>query len=176
MRIGFTGAQGTGKTTLADMLQDALPGHKRYLNVQRLFKQHLPSFDYSSETNDYTQLVITSHQASELITTKDLIADRSMFDCMGYSYTAKHITLEQAGRIRIMFEPMIDLYDLIIYVPIEYAMSDSDGGMRETDENYRRQVDNQIKYWLNIYKPRYITVTGSVEQRYNQIKKELKIK
>jgi nicotinamide riboside kinase len=56
-------------------------------------------------------------------------------------------------------------YDLVIYVdPRGIVMEDN--GVRETDPQYRRKIDEVIKLSLEEYRPkRLMTVEGTTEER-----------
>jgi len=173
MRIGFAGAHGVGKTVLSNILQEFFPDHKRYVNIQRAFKYFFKDkFDITKNRTYESQIIISSHYVSELILNPNLIADRTLYDVYGYTYCSKNISVAEANNIRRITEDALKLYDKIFYIPIEFPIKDD--GIREQDENYRHQIDLEIKKWLDYYKYNYITLKGTVEQREKLLKYELK--
>ena len=54
-----------------------------------------------------------------------------------------------------------------IYFPIEFPVVDD--GVRSTDEDYRKQIDNLIHDTLDGLGLGYLTVTGTPEERFRQI-------
>jgi nicotinamide riboside kinase len=64
-------------------------------------------------------------------------------------------------------------YDAIIYVSPE-GIPIEDNGVRETNAEYREQIDIIIREMLNEFKPtKLITVSGSTEERINTIISQL---
>ena len=58
-----------------------------------------------------------------------------------------------------------EYYDVVIYVSPE-GVAMENNGVRETDEVYRKKIDQVIQMMLNEYKPKkLITVKGSTEER-----------
>ena len=62
-----------------------------------------------------------------------------------------------------------DEYDLIIYVDPK-GVEIENNGIRETDSDYRDQIDYQIKQLLERYPPnKFITVSGTTQERIDLI-------
>jgi hypothetical protein len=60
-----------------------------------------------------------------------------------------------------------DQYTHFIYFPIEFASVDD--GVRSTNEEWRTKIDNQFRTNLIAMGRDYLTVTGSPNQRVEQI-------
>jgi hypothetical protein len=56
---------------------------------------------------------------------------------------------------------------LLVYVPIEFEIEND--GERSIDKNFQQTIDFMIKNILDTSGIKYITVTGSVEDRLKQI-------
>ena len=167
MKIAFTGAHGTGKTTLVGMLLKNYPDHQQYTNIQRFFNKNLKNFPISSKANDISQTAITSFLAFEIMTKDNIICDRSLIDTFAYSDLSKNV--KKSSEIRKTFEDALKYYDMIFYVPIEFKVEDD--GLRELDEKFRIEVDKKIKYYIKKYKkivPIY-EIKGSIYERYDTI-------
>ena len=54
-------------------------------------------------------------------------------------------------------------YDLYVYFPIEFPLEID--GIRPSDEQYRKDIDEQIRKLLTKHKINYITVSGDEMQR-----------
>jgi hypothetical protein len=61
---------------------------------------------------------------------------------------------------------------LLVYVPIEFAIEDD--GERSVDPDFQLKIDFLIKNILDTSGIKYITVTGTVEERLKQINDALK--
>ena len=61
MRIAFTGAQGTGKTTLISKLKYAMPNYVIYDEVVRKLVKRI-GISINREVDDYSQIVNTNEQ------------------------------------------------------------------------------------------------------------------
>lgn len=172
MRIGFTGAAGVGKSTLVEELLklEELKNHKQYNNVQRTLHKNLKNFPHSGLANNISQISITSGIAYQVITEKNIICDRSIIDTFAYAKLAEKVNMLE--EIEDTFSEVIDLYDLIIYIPVEFNVLDD--GFRDIDMKYIRETDNAIRYYLSKYKVNFLEVRGSVEERMNTIKNTIK--
>jgi nicotinamide riboside kinase len=169
--IGFTGAHGTGKTTLVKETLKLLPDHKQYFNVQRFLNKNLRSFNVSSKANDITQITITSHYSVELLRNDNLVSDRTLIDTFAYADLAKEVT--KADEIRKTFEEVLNRYSVIFYVPIEFPVIDDN--FRELDEDFRKKVDEKIQMYLNLYQEntKIVTLTGTVYERMKIVEKTI---
>ena len=58
-------------------------------------------------------------------------------------------------------------YTHYIYFPIEFESVDD--GVRSVNEDWRKDIDNEFKKYLETVRKPYLTITGSPMQRVNQI-------
>ena len=164
MRIGLAGTMSVGKTTLVKALAE-LPQFKDY-NIATERSKYLRDLGIPLNTDSTLagQFVFLAERASELLRENSL-TDRTIWDVCAFTLGSKSI-----GEFdkRSFVEAAMSLrgeYDLVIYVdPRGVAMEDND--VRETDMQYRRQIDTVIKMSLIEYKPnKLITVEGTTEER-----------
>lgn len=164
MKIVFTGAHGTGKSTLFNRLMtDVLPtdikvsfqgvfdSYGRKLNTPLYTKEAQRQFNYWYVYNHYF--------------TYSFISARSIYDTWVYSrstagfwyhnylfnWAVKHIN-----------------YDYVFYLPVEFPLVKD--GIRPEDENYQLAFDKDLKLLLDFFHIPYITLSGSIEDRLNKIK------
>lgn len=175
MRIGFCGAQGTGKSSLVEkMLElEQFKNHTQYTNTQRTLHGYLgEKFPHSSKTNDISQISITSSFVLQLLQHKDIICDRSLLDNFMYSELSEHV--KNAEVIEDTFNKALELYDVIFYTPYEFDVVDD--GFRDSDKTYVKQCDDTIKKYIKKYKNvvKVVTVSGSIEERMSIIMNTIK--
>lgn len=163
--IILVGSHGTGKTTLLKAYKDkygmsirdgiSRPIHKctKELGLSRHDEQKLINeltFFYWDYNKDIPNLGMT----------------RSPLDCMVYSQVFGFEDLQKECVQRFA---ELDLNDVIfVYVPIEFEIEDD--GIRYTDKQLQKYVDESMVYYMNKFNIQYKTVSGSVEERVEQLR------
>lgn len=176
INIVLTGAQSTGKTTLANALAEkynitSLSICREQANEQNWTPDTPGSVDYQKELFNKLQKSLSSK--------KSYISDRSL-SCIT-AYTFKH-AIENPNNKQLkklaesQYKKFCDFHNkyenvLIVYTPIEFDIVDD--GVRSTNELEREYIDYLIKNILDTTGAYYIVVTGTVEQRLAQIEEEL---
>jgi hypothetical protein len=108
---------------------------------------------------------------------KDItISDRSTYDQLAYvtyAYLRGRIDLNDFMTLRQRLMDWGALYDLIVYLPIEFPLVPD--GVRSLDESYREDIDRLIRDILdaNVEEGRMITLTGDVTTRLNALKERI---
>jgi hypothetical protein len=114
------------------------------------------------------QFVFLAERASELLHS-NIIADRTIWDVCAFTLSSRSISdfdkrtfIEAAMMLR-------NQYDLVVYVsPVGVEVEDN--GIRTTDLDYRRKIDEVIKMSLVEFIPnKLIMVEGTTEQRISTI-------
>jgi nicotinamide riboside kinase len=168
MRIGLTGAQSVGKTTLARALGeiDYLKDH----SIQTERSKYLSSLGIPLNTDSTLpgQFVFLAERASELLH-PNIITDRTIWDVCAFTLSAKSISDWEKRTFVDAAMCLKDYYDIVIYVsPRGVEMENN--GIRETDLAYRVKIDAAIKMALLEYKPkRLIEVEGTTKERISTI-------
>jgi nicotinamide riboside kinase len=175
MKIAFTGAQSTGKTTLLKELKRdpdlSLKYDFRDEITRRMQKKGL---SINEGGNDITQLLImNSHIKNSLI--DNVIMDRCALD--GLVYTdwmsrkgkVQQWVLQYADNV---FKMLIDRYDHIFYLVPEFDIEDD--GVRSTDIDFRNEIVELFEKYIKAIDIPVIKLTGTVEQRLNKIKETIK--
>jgi nicotinamide riboside kinase len=168
MRIGLTGTMSVGKTTLANALGelDQFKDHSVYTERSKYLRDLGIPLNTESTLNG--QFVFLAERASELLHS-NIIADRTIWDVCAFTLSSRSISdfdkrtfIEAAMMLR-------NQYDLVVYVsPVGVEVEDN--GIRTTDLDYRRKIDEVIKMSLVEFIPnKLIMVEGTTEQRISTI-------
>lgn len=181
IKISFTGAQGTGKTTVLNALRED-PDFKDFefvTEVVRKFVKEL-GMKINKEGTVETQKVIFQAYESLLDREDSLVSDRCIIDV--YSYTKEGVSNLLPGRDRSAFANCLydqyqalfkrkDSMGLVFYFPIEFPIEND--SVRSIDLDYQKEIDGNIKGTLDRVEIPYITVSGTVEERIAIIKQAL---
>ena len=174
MKIAFTGAQSTGKTTLLNRMK-----HDPMFNLEFDFRDEITrrmqrkGLSINEGGNDITQLLImNSHIKNSLI--DNVIMDRCALD--GLVYTdwmsrkgkVQQWVIEYADNV---FKMLIGRYDYIFYLVPEFDIEDD--GVRSTDIDFRNEIVELFEKYIKAMNIPVIKLTGTVEQRLNKIKEKL---
>jgi len=153
-----------GKTTLVKALAE-LPQFKDYFIATERSK-YLRDLGIPLNTDSTLagQFVFLAERASELLR-ENVLTDRTIWDVCAFTLGAQSI--DQFDK-RSFVEAAMTLrnrYDLVIYVsPVGVEIEDN--GVRTTDLDYRRKIDEVIKMSLVEFIPnKLIMVEGTTEQR-----------
>ena len=164
MRIGLAGTMSVGKTTLAKALGE-LDQFKDH-SVQTERSKYLSNLGIPLNTDSTLrgQFVFLAERASELLV-DNIITDRTIWDVCAFTLSAKSILDWEKRDFVTAAMYLRDYYDLVIYVSPR-GVSMEDNGVRETDLQYRRKIDEVIKMSLVEYSPkRLIEVEGTTDER-----------
>ena len=180
MRIAFTGAQSTGKTTLINALHrlDEFSSFTLFDNIVRKATQGIVTPDLT-QGGDPVQDAILQALLTNL-QTPDFLADRCLIDCYVYGmyqYLKGHLSEGSRHRLTEAL-PKVVAYDYIFFLEPEFGVVPD--GVRNSDPIFQEVIgylftgvieDLKKKYQLtNIYK-----ITGSVEERVSQIRNIMKV-
>lgn len=173
MRIAISGAHFSGKSTLIASLLEQLPG---YLSVDEpYFLLEEDGYECSDPPSleDFEQQLkrsITAIQESS----NNTIFDRCPLDCLAYALSIAETDIDIEDWIQ-MIEEVIELLDLIVFVPIENRIPVP----ASEDLKLRRNVNEKLQEMLledslgildNI---EVLEVTGSLVKRVNLIKSKI---
>lgn len=167
MKIGFTGTMSVGKTTLVKTLKKSPKFKKHTFTTER--SQYLNSLGIplNYETTIEGQTVFLAERVTELMQPK-LITDRTIIDVIAFTNKAKKVSYIDADAFEAYAKRFIYQYDYIFYVSPE-GVNMEDNGIRETDLEYRTEIDNEIRRLLRKHRPIWHTIEGPTEDRIEQI-------
>lgn len=181
MRISFSGAQSTGKSTLLQACKEVYKDYKFVDEVTRYVRR-----TYDVKINEIggteTQLyILAEHIKNHLRTDENLILDRCILD--GYVYTkyqvnqgkVSHSVLEAFNGV---YTVLMDKLDYIFYTdPSDVKLVDD--GERSVDYKFRDDIiemfEDLITYKMSPKnREKIVRLKGSVEKRMQTIEKYLK--
>lgn len=177
MRVSFTGTGGTGKSTLVSRLSTHL-FFENYVLVdsvsRELFAKGIP-INEVGDNFDVTQLLVMNKHLEVLLTNENLLCSRCLLD--GFCYTEY---LRSQGKVNdaiynyahFILEKYLPTYDFIFFIRPEFPLIND--GIRSSSEVWRSAIaerfDTNLKKLAtdNLVK-NIITITGSVEERIEQV-------
>lgn len=167
MRIGFTGTMSVGKTTLVNALKD-IPEFKdfKFATERSAYLSSL-GIPLNFDTTIEGQTVFLAERVTELMQ-DNIITDRTLFDVMAFTTTARKISVIDGDAFCEYAKRFIYQYDYIFYISPE-GVEMEDNGVRETDLDYRNEIDREILKQLRLNRPIYYTLKGSTEERIQTI-------
>lgn len=181
MRVSFTGAQSTGKTTLLNKCKEVYKDYKFVDEVTRYVRR-----TYDVKINEIggteTQLyILAEHIKNHLRPEENLMLDRCILD--GYVYTKYQVNNGKVSEQVLhafngVYSVLIDKLDYIFYTdPSDVKLVDD--GERSVDYKFRDDIidifESLITYKMSpTNREKVIRLSGSVEERMKTIEKYLK--
>lgn len=170
MRISFSGAQSTGKTTLLNLCQAKYANQFTFIpEVTRVLKKQ--GYPINEKGTDATQLqIIIAHLENSWKT--NVIMDRCMLDGVIYTeylHQIGQVNLDTLSVARMVSHMLCERYDCIFYTDPRDVLLQNDG-TRSTSINFRNSIielfDRYIESggWKNIH-----ILSGTVEARMSKI-------
>jgi nicotinamide riboside kinase len=164
MRIGLVGTMSVGKTTLAKALGETEQFKDYPVQTERSKYLRDLGIPLNTDSTLRGQFVFLAERATELLQDK-IITDRTIWDVCAFTLSSKSIIDWEKRDFVAAAMHLREYYDLVVYVSPE-GVEVEDNGVRETDEIYRKKIDQVIQMSLIEYKPKkLITVKGSTEER-----------
>ena len=176
MRIFFTGAQGTGKSTLVKELAKRHPELTVHDSMSKIFMKG----DKNNQLTPDFQKRISLYCLNLYVNDRDFISSRSYFDSIAYPTYYVHQNIDNQiilDMVRLYEDLMFEDDCIYFYLPIEFEISEGNNLLRITDKEYQRGIDeiikDEIEYINTVYPGKVITLHGSVEERLREIENHL---
>lgn len=168
MKIGLCGTMSVGKTTLVKALakKDMFKTYKLATERSKYLRDLGIPLNTDSTING--QLVFLAERASELLH-ENILTDRTIWDVCAFTMSAKSIDLNEKSQFVNTAMLLKDQYDVVFYIdPIGTVIEDN--GVRETDNEYRIKINEEIQRLLKLFPPKKLVVLqGSTKERVNVI-------
>ena len=156
-----------GKTTLVKELKK-LGEFKDHQFVtersQHLMNQGIP---LNTDSTLKGQTVFLAERSLELLQ-ENIVTDRTIIDVMAFTNCAKKVSYMDEDAFEEYAKRFISQYDHIFYISPE-GIEIEDNGIRETDIDYRRQIDEEIQKLLLKHRPIVHTLKGTTKERISKI-------
>jgi len=169
MKIGLCGTMSVGKTTLVNALKE-LPEFKDYITRTERSKELMAmGIPLNTDSTLKGQCVFLAERAGELME-ENIITDRTVIDVMAFADLSTSMEDHEKFYLNATLFYLVDDYDILFYVSPE-GVEIEDNGVRETNAEYRTAVDEKIKQIVGMYRADTVTISGTVEERIEQVKK-----
>jgi len=174
MRIGLCGTMSVGKTTLVKALQELPEFQDYHFATERSKYLRDLGIPLNTDSTVRGQFVFMAERASELMY-DNLITDRTIWDVCAFTLSAKSISWYYKQSLIEAASSLMSYYDIVFYINPE-GIEIEDNGVRETDSQYRNDINYAIVELLQQYKPnKLIEIKGTTEERIQQIKEALNL-
>tara|TARA_R100001509_G_scaffold112868_1_gene68296 strand:+ start:764 stop:1294 length:531 start_codon:yes stop_codon:yes gene_type:complete len=171
MKIGFCGTMSVGKTTLVNALAE-LPEFKDYKSTTERSKYLMElGIPLNTDSTVKGQAVFLAERASELMN-DNIITDRTIIDVMAFAKCSKSMNYIEANDFCHFASNMLSEYDYVFYVSPE-GVDIENNGVRETDADYRKQIDETIQLLIIKYRHKIknlVEIKGSTKERIKSVK------
>lgn len=171
-RIVFTGAQGTGKTTVLKEFENN--GLKVITEVVRQLASKGVKINKDGDEKGQTKIFKTYKELLEEISFEGYISDRGLIDVIAYS-----MYLVDQGKISAEFvQKQIKQFNKFrienpdiayCYFPIEFDVVAD--GVRDMDEDFRAAIDANIRKLFNECGIHPVVIKGTVEERVRKVQR-----
>ena len=175
MKYILTGSQGTGKSSLLHHFDGKMNTITEV--VRNLAKdEHIPVNEQGSEYGQ--RRIFDTYYELFSKTEGPWISDRGLTDVLAYTcYNMKDKGEKGEKLMDELMERFVKFQEtnsdvVYFYVPIEFDVVWD--GFRSMDEEFRKEIDKNIKDLLDVMGVDYITLTGSVEERLETMKDVMK--
>jgi nicotinamide riboside kinase len=173
-RIVIVGSFSTGKTTLAEILARRLE-----LPLLPEVAREVASmgFRLDKDATPETEALIFLKQLNNEAAIPEFVGDRSLIDVMAYAgwvldnqpYRKEMLLWEECERLAE--RRLRTNYSHVFYLPIEFPIVPDD--LRPDDPAFQKEIDRRVVGLLDAHGVAHRTLTGSVEERLDQINQDL---
>ena len=170
MKIGLCGTMSVGKTTLVNKLKELKQFEGYEFATERSKYLNDLGIPLNTDSTLKGQTIFLAERCAELIK-ENIITDRTVIDVMAFTNLARSIDFKDKEYFEDYARVFVGEYDYIFYISPEGTVME-DNGVRETDLEYRDDIDKAIIKILNKFGHRCKNVhmlKGSTEDRIEQM-------
>ena len=174
MKLVFSGAQGTGKSTLIRSIRDANEGFLHdyaYLTSgnRELLSYGIP-INANAENYDVTQTLILKNHVCNFTLYRNSVLDRGVLDAYvwtKYLHNLKKVSEETMTFAFMILSKIVHDYDAIFYLEPEFD-PEADG-IRMADTKYRDDIVDIFEDTISRHNIGVVRLKGSVENRREEV-------
>lgn len=175
MRIGITGTQSVGKTTLLQALNEleVFKGYAVCDEVTRWVKSL--GISINEDGTDTTQELVMMKHIYNVFMFNDMVTDRTALDGLVYTqwmYNKGKVTVDTLNAVQAVFDKLIDSYDHIFFIKPEFDVVDD--GVRSADVVFRDEIHDLFVEKIKSHNIKVKTISGTVDNRVSQVLKGIK--
>jgi predicted ATPase len=176
MRVGISGAQSVGKTTLLNALKKDKVLSSNYTmceEITRRVKNY--GLPINEDGTDITQTLIMQEHLVNAIMHTSMITDRTVLDGLVYTtylHKKKKVTSETLAKSRAIFRKVWPMYKFVFYIEPEFDIVND--GVRSIDIDFRNEIADTFERVMVSENVGVHRINGSVENRVELITKLLK--
>jgi nicotinamide riboside kinase len=170
MKIGLCGTMSVGKTTLVNKLKELKQFENYEFATERSKYLNDLGIPLNTDSTLKGQTVFLAERCAELIK-ENIITDRTVIDVVAFTNLARSIDFKDKEYFEDYARVFVGEYDYIFYISPEGTVME-DNGVRETDLEYRDDIDKAIIKILNKFGHRCKNVhmlKGSTNDRIEQM-------
>ena len=170
MKIGLCGTMSVGKTTLVNRLKELKQFKDFEFATERSKYLNDLGIPLNTDSTLKGQTIFLAERCAELIK-ENIITDRTVIDVVAFTNLARSIDFKDKEYFEDYACLFVGEYDYIFYISPEGTVME-DNGVRETDLEYRDNIDKAIIKTLNKFGHRCNNVhilKGSTNDRIEQM-------
>lgn len=172
MKIGISGAQSVGKTTLLNALRSEKCFMDYDIRNEVTRAVHDLGLQINENGSDATQKLIMKDHIYNLVMFDDMITDRTSLDGIVYTkwlYDNGKVSDQCFEDCMQVFERTRLMYDYIFYIQPEFPIEDD--GVRSVSIQWQSEIVQIFNDYIKTFNLPIINVSGSVRERVNTILK-----
>ncbi len=174
-RVAIVGSFSTGKTTLAEAVAEPL-GLPLLPEVAREVASL--GFKLDKDATPEVETLIFLRQLYNEMIHDDFVGDRSLIDVMAYAgwvldnqERRREFALWDAC-VKVAEYQLRSQYTHVFYLAIEFPIVPD--GLRPLDPDFQKEIDERMVRLLDLHDVKYESLTGSVEERIEQLTARVK--
>jgi nicotinamide riboside kinase len=174
VRIGISGAQSVGKTTLLNALRSekCFKDYAVRNEVTRGVKAL--GVHINEHGSDISQQLIMKEHIYNLVMFDDMVTDRTALDGIVYTrwlHEQGKVSDECYAECSKVFHKIISQYDYMFYIRPEFPIEDD--GVRSASQKWQDEIVELFDKFIQDFELKVINVSGSVRERVNTILKTI---